>query len=394
MYTPISDHIYHLGFNERGLKNFENLWPIPLGVDYNAYLIVDEKVALIDSNGQETETGLKQHILDTLHDKPIDYLIVNHMEPDHSHGIGALIKEYPDMTVVGNKKTIDMLHGFYDIVCDTHIIEDGDEIILGKHTLQFFITPMLHWPETMMTYEKLTQTLFSGDAFGCYGALNGNAIDRNIDTTPYWSEMRRYYATIVGKYGVPVQAALKKLSGLPVQRICSTHGPIWEEHMQEVMQLYDRFSRYDADKGVVIAYGSMYGNNTLAAEFLANELSALGIRDIVMYDLNATDISYILSDLFKFNTLIIGSSVYNGSLLPIVKTLMLAIESRGIKDRIYGCFGTYAWSVAPLKELKELGDQMKWEQPHSVVTQQYTLNPQSKADLKALAAAIANKMNE
>ena len=393
MYTPITDHIYHVGVNERSLKKFENLWPIPEGIDYNAYLIVDEKVALIDSNGQETQTGLKQHILNTLHDKPIDYLIVNHMEPDHSQGISALVKEYPDLIVIGNKKTIDMLHGFYDIVCDTRIIEEGEDIHLGKHILQFFITPMVHWPETMMTYEKHTQSLFSGDAFGCYGALNGNAIDSQIDTTPYWSEMRRYYATIVGKYGIPVQTALKKLAQIPIKRICSTHGPVWEENMQKVIQQYDRYSRYEAEKGVVIAYGSMYGNNTLAAEFLADELSTLGVRDIILYDLNVTDISYVLSALFKYNTLILGSSVYNGSLLPIVKTLMAAIEMRGIKDRTYGCFGTYAWSVAPLKQLEELAEQLKWEFPHPVVTQQYTLNAQSKADLKKLASAIVTKIN-
>ena len=253
----IKSDIYYVGVNDRQKRLFEQMWPLPYGVSYNSYLIVDEMIALVDTVDVCFFERYLASIKKIIGDRPINYLIINHMEPDHSGAIRLVRQAYPDIIIVGNKQTFGMLEGYYGISGDRYEIINGDFLSLGKHTLRFFLTPMIHWPETMMTFDESNGILFSGDAFGSYGTLDGGVIDHCMNIDHFRDEMIRYYSNIVGKYGSPVQAALQKLKEVEIKMICSTHGPVWEEKLDEIVTLYDRMSRYDADEGVVIAYGSM-----------------------------------------------------------------------------------------------------------------------------------------
>ena len=255
----ITNQIYYVGVNDRNKELFEGLWPLPNGVSYNSYLIVDEKICLIDTVEVDFFIQYLENIHEVIGDRPIDYLVVNHMEPDHSGSIALIRKYYPEIKIVGNKKTFGMAEGFYGIADNLVEVKNNDTLQLGAHTLQFVLTPMVHWPETMVTLDTTSHVLFSGDAFGCFGALNGAYVDEQMNCDDFWLEMTRYYSNIVGKYGTPVQMALKKLAGVKVDYICSTHGPVWHEHVGRVIGIYDRLSRYEAEPGLVICYGTMYG---------------------------------------------------------------------------------------------------------------------------------------
>ena len=276
--TEILPGIHYVGVNDRTTTRFEGLWSLPQGVSYNAYLVADEKVALIDTVEEGFGSRLTENIREAIGDRKIDYLVINHMEPDHSSSVRALRMLYPDIRIVGNAKTLQMLQGFYGIDTGTLEVKEGDSISLGSKTLSFYMAPMVHWPETMVTWCAEAGTLFSGDAFGTFGAIDGGITDSQVDPSRYWDEMRRYYACIVGKYGVPVQKALAKVRGLNPTTICSTHGPVWQREIPQVMDVYDRLSRYAGEPGVVIAYGSMYGNTEQMAERIARELAAEGVR--------------------------------------------------------------------------------------------------------------------
>ena len=252
----ITDNIYYVGVNDRRKSLFENQLPLPHGVSYNAYLILDEKVALIDTADFGMADIFLKKIENTLNGRTIDYLIINHMEPDHSGSIRLIRERYPDVRLIGNAKTLEMVKGYFGITDGLQEVKDGEILELGKHRLQFVLTPMLHWPETMMTYELTQQILFSGDAFGTFGALNGGVVDESMNTDVFWDEMRRYYACIVGKYAAPVQKAFEKLQGIALNYICTTHGPVWRQQIARVLDSYKQWSLYQGVPGVVIAYGT------------------------------------------------------------------------------------------------------------------------------------------
>ncbi len=393
MIHEIASDIYYVGINNRSKELFESLWPVPSGVSYNSYLILDEKVALVDACDLNMIQEYADQLENLLNGRPVDYLIINHMEPDHSGAIKMLRQMYPDMKIIGNLKTFGMLKGFYSIEDNLHQVADGDTLTLGKHTLRFILTPMLHWPETMMTYESTTETLFSGDAFGCFGALNGNPVDKNIDTTPYWDEMRRYYAAIVGKYGIPVQTALKKLKDIPLSRICSTHGPVWEEQLADAIAAYDRYSRYEGEDGVVIAYGSMYGNTGQLAEKIAEQLSRRGVKKIIIHNVSVSEPSQILSDIFRYKGLILGAPVYNNALFPKMESLLMDIRSRQIANRVYACFGSYVWTRNALNRLSEFGNEMKWKSATVHVCQECSCDLRSQDGCVQLASSFTDLLN-
>lgn len=283
------------------------------------------------------------------------------MEPDHSGSIRLIRKYYPDIIIVGNNKTLSMVDGYYGVTDNTLEIQDEQILSLGSHKLEFHLTPMVHWPETMMTYDKTEKVLFSGDAFGAFGTLNGAVVDENMNVDKYWDEMARYYANIVGKYGAPVQKALKKLTPLDIDLICSTHGPVWKKNITEVVDMYDQMSRYEAKDGVVIVYGSMYGNTELMAETVAQGLAEAGVKNIIVHNVSKSDSSYIIRDIFKYKGLIIGSPTYCNELYPEVESLLRKIEIRGVKNRTFGCFGSFTWAGAAVKRLTTFIETMKWE---------------------------------
>lgn len=392
--TEISRNIHYVGVNDRTKHLFEGLWPLPLGVSYNSYLIVDKSVVLIDTVDHCYTDLFFEKIKNILGERPIDYLVVNHMEPDHSASIRDLCRVYPNIKIIGNSKTIGMIEGFYGIFDKFHEVKDGDRLPLGEKVLTFYMTPMVHWPETMMTYCEDDKILFSGDAFGCFGTLDGGIIDYQMNTEKYWDEMFRYYSNIVGKYGAPVQKALAKLSGIDVQMICSTHGPIWKEEIQKVISIYNKLSLYEGEEGVVIAYGSMYGNTERMAEIIAQELAVQGIKNIVMHNVSKSDMSYILRDIFKYKGLIIGSPTYTNELFPNIESLISKLESRDMKNRIFGYFGSFSWAGAAVKRLSAFAERMKWDITGDPVEMKQGIISEKIAQCQELAKAIAMKLKQ
>lgn len=358
--TEIAKDIFYVGVNDRIKHKFENMLPLPYGVSYNSYLITDEKTALIDTVDVCYGEVFIDKIKSQLGEKSVDYLIINHMEPDHSGSISLIRKYYPNMTIVGNKKTLEMLEGYYGIDDNTLEISDGEVLSLGKHKLQFHFTPMVHWPETMMTYDETENVLFSGDAFGCFGTLDGGVMDTEMNVDKYWDEMIRYYANIVGKYGAPVQKALQKLTPLDIKIICSTHGPVWKEYVSKAVDIYDRMSRYEGKEGAVVVYGSMYGNTERMAEAVAQGLTMGGIKNVILHNVSKSDASVILRDIFKYKGLVIGSPTYSNELYPEIDSLLKKMEIRGIKKRDFAYFGSFTWAGIANKKLAEFGEKMKW----------------------------------
>lgn len=362
----ISERIFYVGVNDDKKTIFEGLWPLPYGVSYNSYLVVDEKVALVDTVEHGFEADFADNIQQALGDRQVDYLIVNHMEPDHSSLVALMLEKYPEMTIVANAKTVPMLKGYYGTPQEKIlVIKDGDSLNLGSCNLSFYMVPMVHWPETMVTWLAEENTLFAGDAFGTFGKIGSEVVDDADTFIDFRDEMMRYYSNIVGKYGTPVQSALKKLSGFEIKRICSTHGPVWEKCIPEVVALYDKMSRYEVERGVCIAYGSMYGNTAAAAESLAEELRRLGVPCAV-HDLAGNvnpglGLSGALRDVFKYDTIVAASPTYNNGIFPPVETFMKALQARLIKNRRFYALGSYTWAGSSVNLLNEMAASLGFE---------------------------------
>jgi flavorubredoxin len=391
----ISDRIYSVGVNDDEKVLFEGLWPLPYGVSYNSYIVSDEKIALIDTVEAGFEDEYLANVKEVINGRKLDYLVVNHMEPDHASLITYMLAEYPDMKVVANAKTLPMLKGYHNVDEDrVLVVSEGQEISLGQTTLRFHMTPMVHWPETMVTYLVEEATLFSADAFGTFGTVGDNIVDDENTFEEYKDEMIRYYSNIVGKYGAPVQTALKKLAGVRIDRICSTHGPVWEKNIADVIALYDKMSRYEVERGVCIVYGSMYGNTASAADALALELENMGvpyaIHDLAGNNESSLELSGALRDVFKYDTIVVGSPTYNGGIFPPVEGFMRALSARMIKNRRFFAFGSYTWAAASVKLLNNMAQDMSFEllDEGFAFPQAYS---KSKCDMKKIAALIAGK---
>ena len=389
----ISDRIYYIGVNDFDKVLFEGLWPLPYGVSYNSYLVVDEKVALIDT----VEAGFEEEFLANVHEaigeRAIDYLVVNHMEPDHSSLIAYMLEKYPSLQIVAKAKTVPMLQGYYGTPQERiQVMKEGDSLCLGSCSLSFHMIPMVHWPETMVTWLAEEGTLFAGDAFGTFKAVDDEVIDNEDTFEEYRDEMIRYYSNIVGKYGTPVQAALKKLSGLEIKRVCSTHGPVWETSIPQVVALYDKMSRYEVERGVCIVYGSMYGHTAAAADALAMELEARGIpyaiHDLACNNAGELGVSGALRDVFKYDTIVVGSPTYNNGIFPPVETFMKALQARLIKGRRFFAFGSYTWSGASVSLLNAMAESMGYDILGAGLSfpQAYT---REKCDMSAVADILA-----
>ena len=388
----IADQVYYVGVNDRQKALFENMWPLPYGVAYNSYLILDEKTVLVDTVDICYSDIFLKKVADVLDGRPLDYLIVNHMEPDHAGSIRLLRQQYPDVQIVGNTKTFGMLDGFHGIKDGLLEVKEGSTLNIGKHELAFYMAPMVHWPEVMVTYDVTDKILFSADAFGTYGTLDGGVIDSEMNVDIYWEEMIRYYANIVGKYGAPVQKALQKLATLDIQTICSTHGPIWRENKDKVVGIYDRLSRYEGEDGVVIIYGSMYGNTEQMAEAIAASLANNGIKNIVMHNVSKSHSSYILKDVFKYKGVIVGCPTYCNQLYPEVEAVLSKIELREVKNRIFGYFGSFSWAGAAVKRLAAFGEKMKWETVGTPVEQKQGLTADKYEACFALGEEMAKRL--
>lgn len=348
----ISDKVSYVGVDDHTTTLFEGLWTLPKGASYNSYIVDGvDKVALIDTVDAGSFDAFLANIKARIGNRAIDYLVVNHMEPDHSGSINFIKAYYPNIEIVGNAKTAQMLKGFYGIDSGVKVVADGDTLPLGRTSLSFHLTPMLHWPETMMTFEGDDGILFSGDAFGCFGALNGALLDTQLNPDDYSDEMTRYYACIVARYGIPVKNAAKKLSGLSIKAICPTHGPVWTKHAGQTMERYMQLANWDTKPGVVIAYGSMHGNTQQMAQAMAHELAKEGVGPVVMHNLCTADKSVVLRDICTYDTLILGSPTYNAAIFPPVAALIEALKNRAMQRHTIGCFGCYTWSPGVSKKM-------------------------------------------
>ncbi|MBD5225658.1 MAG: FprA family A-type flavoprotein [Bacteroidales bacterium] len=391
----ISDHVHYIGLNDRTIHKFEAMWPMPYGVSYNSYLVIGEdKIAVID--GVEAGHAFRHidHILEITGGRHPDYLVINHMEPDHSGALELLRKTFPAMEIVGNAQTLAMIKGYYGIENGLRQIKDGESIDLGGGVgMDFYLTPMVHWPETMMTYIAADRLLFSGDAFGCFGALCGAVVDKDMDTSHYFPEMVRYYSNIVGKYGQPVQMALKKLSGLEIETICPTHGPVWHDQLSDVVDLYDKLSRYEPlDNGVTIVYGSMYGNTEVLAEEAATALASAGVKNISIHNAAVSDLSYILADVFRHKGLIIASPTYSNSLFPPVRAVMEALENRGMKNRVVGLIGSHTWAQQALKAMTASVEATSMTLVGEPVNLKHAPGADKRAECRVMATALAEAL--
>jgi flavorubredoxin len=388
----LSESIFFLGYNDRRTHLFENIWPIPHGISYNSYLIADEKIALIDTVERSFIDEYLENIEEIIGDRQIDYLVINHMEPDHSGALKAIVQKYPGITLVGNKMTFAFVESFYMKPEKVLLIHDGSVLELGKHRLQFQTIPMVHWPETMVTYEETTKILFSGDAFGSYGTLDGGIFDDEINLDFYEVEVMRYFTNIVGKYCPHTRRAIKKLEPFDIRMIAPTHGPVWRSDLQWVLARYNKWSSYDPDRGVVIVYGSMYGHTQQMAEVIARRLAERGIRNIRVYDASKTHVSYIINDVFKYKGFIVGSPAYNNTLFPPVENVLSILEHLAPKNHWLGIFGNYSWNGGGVKNLKVFAENIKWELVYDPIEELGALKKENREQLLKLADAMADKL--
>ena len=388
----LSERIFYVGVNDDDKVLFEGLWPLPVGVSYNSYIVADEKVALIDTVECGFEDEFIANIEEAVPGRQIDYLVVNHMEPDHSSLVALMLEKYPELKIVANAKTLPMLAGYYGVPEEkVMVMSEGESLSLGSCSLSFHMIPMVHWPETMVTWLAEEGIVFSGDAFGTFGSIDEEVVDSEDTFEQYRDEMMRYYSNIVGKYGGPVQTALKKLAGLDIKRVCSTHGPVWEKNISEVISLYDKMSRYETERGVCLVYGSMYGNTAAAADALAMELEALGIpyaiHDLAGNNAGELGVSGALRDVFKYDTIVVGSPTYNNGIYPPVEAFMKALQARMIKNRRFYAFGSYTWAGASVRLLNEMASTMNFEILGAGLSfpQAYT---REKVDMTAVASLL------
>lgn len=389
----ITDRVKYCGVNDRTKTLFENLWQMPFGVSYNSYMVRGSSAsALIDGCEVAHDNDYSARVLEALDGACPDFLVVNHVEPDHTGAVPMLRSLFPDMKIVGNAKTVEMLKGFYGLTDDCfHIVADGESLSLGDITLRFFLAPMVHWPETMVTYIPEEGVLFSGDAFGCFGALDGAVTDDAMDGIDrYFDEAYRYYGCIVAKYGRFVQNAIKKCSALDIRIICSTHGPVWRENVSRIVGQYSRMAAWEADKGVVIAYGSMYGHTAAMAEELAARLAERGVRTIRMHDLSYAAKGSVLADVMRYDTLVVASPTYNGELFPPVGAFVNALVERGIENRTVGVMGSYTWGPMAAKKLAAAFGNTKVNLLTPAPVLKQNLLHEAEGDIASLADAIVS----
>ena len=392
--VSIADGIFYVGVNDRDTHLFENIWPLPKGVSYNSYLIVDEKTALIDTVKVAKTKDYLEKINSALNGRSLDYLIVNHLEPDHSGALPQIALAFPGLKIVGNRKTAEFIKAMYDLKADFLEVKDGDELNLGRYRLKFFLTPMVHWPETMMTYETTEKILFSGDAFGGFGSLDGGIFDDEVDVNYYEHEIRRYYSNIVGKFGPMVQKALQKLASLEIRIVCSTHGPVWRTNPGRIISAYDRWSRYEYDQGVVIAYGTMYGNTEKMADFLARVLAEEGLKNIRVMNTSAVHESFIINEIWRFKGVMLGTCTYNNAIYPPMENLIINLAHKVLPNRVFGVFGSYGWSGGGVKNIIEYIQKNKWTMIGEPVEVQFSAKQADYQKLRQLALTMARAVRQ
>ena len=389
----ITNDLYWLGASDRRLAQFENAYPIPRGISYNAYLLLDEKTVLLDTVDLSVGELFFENLDHLLQDRKLDYVVVNHVEPDHCATLGALLRRHPETQVVGNAKTLTMIGQFFSssMAENALVVKEGDVLSTGRHELTFVMAPMVHWPETMATYDKTDKVLFSADAFGTFGAMSGNLFADEMNFEKDWlDDARRYYTNIVGKYGPQVQNLLKKAAGLDIQYLCPLHGPIWRKDAAWFIEKYQRWSTYTPEeRGVVIAYGSVYGHTENAAAILANRLSEKGVRNIAMYDVSNTHPSVLVSEAFRCSHLVVASATYNNGIFTPMETMLMDLKAHNLQNRTVAVIENGSWAPQAGKLIRSCFEGMK---NITVLDQGVTLKSSVKEEQREALEALADQL--
>ena len=393
----ITNDLYWVGGNDRRIELFENMFPLTKGVSYNSYLLLDEKTVLFDAADYAIGHQFLENVEAVLNGRSLDYLVVNHMEPDHCAMIGELLLRHPEIQVIGNAKTFPLISQFFDfdLSGQTIAVKEGDTFSSGKHTLHFVMAPMVHWPEAMMTYDETDKILFSADAFGTFNALNGNIFNDELDFDREWlDEARRYYTNIVGKYGPQVQNVLKKAASLDIQMICPLHGPIWKSNLDYIIGKYDLWSKYEPEeKGVMIAYASMYGNTENMVEILASMLSEAGVKNIHMHNISKTHVSELIADSFKYSHIVLAAPTYNNSLYPLMANYLEDMKALSLQNRTIAVLGNGSWAPQSTKLICAKVEEMKnMRLLETSVTIKSSLKESQKEELISLSRQIAEEV--
>ena len=389
----ITNDLYWLGASDRRLALFENAYPIPRGISYNAYLLLDEKTVLLDTVDLSVGELFFENLDHLLQDRKLDYVVVNHVEPDHCATLGALLRRHPETQVVGNAKTLTMIGQFFSssMAENALVVKEGDVLSTGRHELTFVMAPMVHWPETMATYDKTDKVLFSADAFGTFGAMSGNLFADEMNFEKDWlDDARRYYTNIVGKYGPQVQNLLKKAAGLDIQYLCPLHGPIWRKDAAWFIEKYQRWSTYTPEeRGVVIAYGSVYGHTENAAAILGNRLSEKGVRNIAMYDVSNTHPSVLVSEAFRCSHLVVASATYNNGIFTPMETMLMDLKAHNLQNRTVAVIENGSWAPQAGKLIRSCFEGMK---NITVLDQGVTLKSSVKEEQREALEALADQL--
>ena len=385
------------GASDRRLELFENVFPIPRGVSYNAYVLLDEKTVLLDTVDASVGERFFENLSHILGERSLDYIVVNHMEPDHCAVLAEVLDRYPEAVAVGSAKTMAMIDQFFGRTLGDRslTVKEGDTFSTGRHTLTFVMAPMVHWPEVMVTYDQTDKTLFSADAFGTFGALDGRLFADEVDFPGQWlAEARRYYANIVGKYGPQVQNLLKKAAGLDIARICPLHGPIWRRDIPWFLDKYQHWSTYaPEDKAVLIAYGSIYGHTENAAEIVAERLAERGVRDIVLHDVSKTHVSELVGEAFRCSHLVLASVTYNNGIFTPMEGFLLDLKAHNLQNRTVALIENGSWAPQAGKLMTELVSGMKnMTLLEGAVTLRSAVKEEQRAALEALADRIAGEI--
>ena len=392
----ITEDIVWIGASDRRLALFENAFPIPRGVSYNSYLINDDKTALMDTTDASVSEQFLENLKAALNGRKLDYLVINHMEPDHCATVGEILLRYPSVEVVGNAKTFQMLEQFFDAELPENrrvVVKEGDQLSLGKHNLTFVMAPMVHWPEAMFSYDATDKALFSADAFGTFGALNGNIFADEVEFERDWlPDARRYYTNIVGKYGNNVQAVLKKAAGIEISLILPLHGPVWRKDLAWLLDKYQKWSTYEAEeKGVAILYSSMYGHTASFADAMAGALAEKGIRNIAVYDVSATDISVLIAEIFRFNTIVLASVSYNAGIHPKMEALLSDMKALAVQNKKVAVVENGTWAPSAQKCIRAALEGMKnMEIIEPAITIRSSFKENQTSDFDALCTAVAD----
>ena len=394
----VTEDIVWVGASDRRLALFENIFPIPRGVSYNSYVLLDEKTVLLDTVDASVAGQFFENLEHVLDGRKLDYLIVNHMEPDHCAMIGDLVRRYPEVQVVGNTKTFGMIKQFFgtDFAERAVTVKEGDTLATGAHTLHFVMAPMVHWPEVMVTYDEKDKVLFAADGFGTFGALNGNIFADEVDFDRDWlDDARRYYTNIVGKYGASVQALLKKASGLEIAVICPLHGPIWRENLGYILEKYQKWSTYEAeDQAVVILYATMYGNTASAADALAGRLAAKGVKKVAVYDVSNTHVSELISEIFRASHVVFAAPTYNGGIYPVMENLLADMKALAVQNKTVALMENGTWAPMTAKQMREkLAELKNVTILDTQITIKSAMAPEQEGQLEALADAIVASMD-